>query len=158
MRKSLLNSVSIQPKDRMRSAWLDLKKIAQVQVTSEDPDFPVESAFSFGKSPGWRAGGRGAQTIRLIFDHPQRLRRLWLRFDETEVERTQEFALRWSAGGNNPRQEILRQQWNFSPGGSRTEVEDYTIDLRGVLSLELMIDPDLGRHEALASLADLRVA
>jgi hypothetical protein len=57
-----------------------------------------------------------------------------------------------------PGREILRQQWNFSPRGSTTEVEDSALDLSRVLSLELMIDPDLGKREAVASLADLRLA
>ena len=38
----------------------------------------------------------GAQTIRLIFDQPQKLKRISLVFEESETERTQEFVLRWS--------------------------------------------------------------
>ena len=49
-------------------------------------------------------------------------RRIRLRFHERECERTQEFSLTWcpAAGGGR---EIIRQQWNFSPGDSRTAVE-----------------------------------
>jgi len=158
MRKYLLDSLSCEAEVQPSSAWLDLERIAQVQVTSEDPDYPVEAAFSFGKGPGWRAGGRGEQTIRLIFDQPQRLRRLWLRFEETSIERTQEFALRWCAHWDDRRQEIVRQQWNFGPHGSRTEIEDYAVDLDGVLFLELIIEPDLRRRQAFATLADWRIA
>jgi hypothetical protein len=36
-------------------------------------------------------------------------------------------ALRWSSAAVAPPKEIVRQQWNFSPSGSTTEVEDYSI-------------------------------
>jgi hypothetical protein len=54
--------------------------------------------------------------------------------------------------------EIVRQQWNFSPAGSGSEVEDYEVDLDGVSALELAIKPDLARGEAPATLASWRVA
>jgi hypothetical protein len=51
------------------------------------------------ETQGWRAASSGTQTIRLIFDEPQRLARIALVFEETETARTQEFALRWSGDG-----------------------------------------------------------
>jgi len=54
--------------------------------------------------------------------------------------------------------EVVRQQWNFSPDGSTAESEDYAIDLKRVSILELTIDPDRGAGEALAKLADWRLA
>ena len=68
MRKVSFDYVSDPPAPE---GWLDLDQIAHVAVTSEDPQFPIESAFIPGAS-GWRAGGRGEQTIRLTFDPPQR--------------------------------------------------------------------------------------
>ena len=53
--------------------------------------------------------------------------------------------------------EIARQQWNFSPEGSVTEIEEYAVDLNGVSVLELAIRPDLGRGEAAATLASWRM-
>ena len=53
--------------------WLDLDRAAVVEVTSEEKDFPIESALVAGKTTGWRAADSGTQTIRLIFDEPQRL-------------------------------------------------------------------------------------
>ena len=157
MRKSLIDSGALEPKGQS-AAWLDVGRVAQVQVTSEDSDYPVESVFSSGKSHGWRAGVGGEQTIRLIFDQPQCLKRIWLRFEETGVDRTQEFALRWSPGRDGRRQEIVRQQWNFSPGGSMNESEDYSVDLKDVWLLELTIIPDLNRREAFATLSEWRIA
>jgi hypothetical protein len=137
--------------------WLELEQIATVEVSSEDPGFPVESVFTSQAGPGWRAADSGEQRIRLIFDYPVTLRRIRLRFDEAEFERTQEFTLRWSSAAGSSR-EVVRQQWNFSPAGATTEIEDYTVDLDGVSVLELTIQPDIGRRRAAASLTSWRVA
>lgn len=68
--------------------WLDIERAAVLEVTSEDRDFPVEAAFVSGDSRGWRAAIPGSQTIRLVFDQPQRLRCISVVFEETEAERT----------------------------------------------------------------------
>ena len=138
--------------------WLDLERLAQVEITSEDVDFPIESALIPGTGKGWQAGQPGEQTIRLLFDEPLRVRRIHLVFQEDGQERTQEFVLGWSPDGGQSYREILRQQYNFSPPGATREVEDYTIDLDGVTALELKIVPDINRGSARASLAKLRVA
>src|SRR3954465_9004166 len=74
--------------------WLDLEGRIQIEVTSEDATHPIESAFVPGGGEGWRAGGRGEQTIRLLFDEPAKLRRVRLVFREEVQGRTQEFVLR----------------------------------------------------------------
>jgi hypothetical protein len=138
--------------------WLNLERLAQVEVTSEEVGYPIESALIPGMGPGWRAAEPGEQTIRLLFDEPLRLRRVHLVFHEDEQERTQEFVLRWSPDRGQTYREILRQQYNFSPPGVTREVEDYNIDLDGVTALELKIVPDISGGAARASLAQLRVA
>lgn len=137
--------------------WLDLERLAQVEITSEASDYPIESALIPGPGSGWRAAQPGEQTIRLLFDEPLRLQRLRLVFHEDEQERTQEFVLRWSADGGQSYREIVRQQYNFSPPDAVREVEDYEIDLDGVTALELRIVPDISGGGARASLAQLRV-
>ena len=129
-----------------------------MEVSSEDPQYPIESAFKGGKSLGWRASQPGEQTIRLFFDEPKDLRRIQLRFSEPLVERTQQFTLRWANSQTAPFGEIVRQQWNFNPRGSTMELEDYKVELHHVLILGLTIDPDLGKGQAFAALADWRVA
>ena len=138
--------------------WLDLESLAQVEITSEDVDHPIESAFNPGAGPGWRAAQPREQTIRLLFDEPLRLKRIHLVFQEDEQERTQEFVLRWSPDGGQSYREIVRQQYNFSPPDAAREVEDYEMDLSGVTALELKIVPDISGGSARASLAQLRVA
>ena len=68
--------------------WLDVEELAQVEVTSEDAAHPVESALVPGEGGGWRAAQPGEQTIRLVFDRPQRLSRIWLLFIEPDTART----------------------------------------------------------------------
>jgi hypothetical protein len=138
--------------------WLDIERLAQVEITSEDVGYPIESALIPDMGSGWRAAQPGEQTIRLLFDEPRSLRRIHLMFHEGEQERTQEFVLRWSSDGGQSYREIVRQQYNFSPPGAAREVEDYDIDLDGVTALELRIVPDISGGSARASLAQLRVA
>ena len=85
-----------------------------------------------GEAQGWRAAEPGPQTIRLVFDQPQRLRRISLVFEERETARTQEFVLRWSSDDGNSFREIVRQQWNFSPPETIREVEEYQVELSNV--------------------------
>lgn len=138
--------------------WLDLNRTALVEVTSEEDGYPIESALLEGKDHGWRAEKPGPQTIRLIFDQPQKLRRIWLAFEDTENARTQEFVLRWSPDAGHSFREIVRQQWNFSPPNSTRETEDYAVELSAVTALELIIEPDKSGGAARASLASLRLA
>ena len=157
MRKRILGTHPNHAEPKSDHHWLDLEQIATVEVTSEDPSFPIESVFSISGS-GWRASQKGEQQIRILFDRPLSVHRIRLQFLEPELERTQEFALRWSSPGGGPTKEIVRQQWNFSPAGSTSEVEDYDVDLDAVSELELTIKPDLNRGEAPATLATWRVA
>ncbi len=137
--------------------WLPIEELAEVELTSEDPAFPIESAIVTGKEGrGWRAAGPGEQIIRLIFNQPTAMQRIKLQFSETQAERTQEFVLRWSNG--EPFKEIVRQQWTFSPQGSTSEVEDYRVNLDQVRVIELVLKPDLHPNNAVASLAIWRIA
>jgi hypothetical protein len=65
--------------------------------------------------------------------------------------------LRWSSDGGQSYREIVRQQYNFSPPGTTSEYEDYTVELDGLTALELSIVPDISGVPACASLAQLRL-
>jgi hypothetical protein len=153
MRKRLINPVS--PVDE---TWLDVHRLAQVELTSEDAAYPIEAALIPSAGSGWRAAQAGEQTIRLLFDEFRRVRRIQLAFQEDQQARTQEFVLRWSPNGGQSYREIVRQQYNFSPPGVTHEFEDYAVDLAGVATLELRIVPDISGGEVRASLAQLRIA
>jgi hypothetical protein len=157
MRKQIIHKsqqVPVPPGD----GWIDLEQQARVELTSEHPDHPVEAAFFARQGDGWRAAEPGQQTIRLVFDQPRSLHRIMLEFVEPDVERTQEFVLRWSADSGRTLHDIARQQWNFSPQGAPRETEDYRIVLDAVTNLELTIIPDISGGNAIATLARLRLA
>ncbi len=61
-------SGSSSPRRLGTSGWLDVNKVASVEVTSEDQNFPIESALLGDHARGWRAAESGTQTIRLVFD------------------------------------------------------------------------------------------
>ncbi len=139
-------------------SFLDLERLARVEITSEDSGHPIESALVPGRGDGWRAAEPGPQTVRVLFDEPQRIRRVHLVFEENQAERTQEFALSWTPAGEAAGRFLVRQQYTFSPGGSTRQVEDYAFDLQGATALELEIVPDIGGGGTHASLVSLRVA
>jgi hypothetical protein len=157
MRKRLISPL---PDDRISldGGELDLATLAMVEITSEDDAYPIECALQLGETRGWRAAEAGPQIIRILFDQPQKLKRIWLVFEETEAQRTQEFVLRWSPDHGRSHREIIRQQWNFSPPGTIRENEEYDVDLRDVTLLELRILPDQDGGTSRASLASLRLA
>jgi hypothetical protein len=158
MRKRLITPTP-QDTPAPSEEWLDLESAAVVEVTSEEKGYPIESALVSGETEGWRAADSGTQTIRLVFDVPQRIGRVWLVFEEAKTERSQEFVLRWFSDGGHSFREIVRQQWNFSPPETTREIENYKVDLSEVTVLELVITPDKSRGAAVrASLKSLRLA
>ena len=159
MRKRIIETGAAPLSDSHEDGeWLDLEKIAVIEVTSEEPSHPIESALIPQRSDGWRASAPGEQIIRLLFDTPQALRRVHLIFAESNCERQQEFTISWSRGQNHPVREIVRQQYHFSVNGSAREIEDYRVELKDVGLLELKIIPDRSGGPAPATLACLRLA
>jgi hypothetical protein len=156
MRKRIINKRIDEIVPTVSQNWLELENLAQVDITSEDPSHPIEAAFANGT--GWHAATPGEQTIRLLFDKPQDLKRIHLQFDENRQERTHEFVLRCSVDGGRSYQEIVRQQYTFSPSGTTKEVEKYDVNLHGVTILELWILPNISGGNALASLTKLQIA
>jgi hypothetical protein len=157
MRKRLITAVP-QVGSQTNTDWLDLGSLASVEVTSETRDHPVESALLLSDLRGWRAAQPGIQIVRLLFDHPLRVKLISLVFEESQNTRTQEFVLRWSSDLGRSFREIVRQQWNFSPLGTVLEVENYSVDLFDVTVMELEIVPDKSGGEARASLESFRLA
>jgi hypothetical protein len=135
--------------------WLNLENV-EVELTSEDPDQPIEGALLPGPSSGWRAATAGPQTIRLAWPEPVRLRRIRLVFEELAQPRTQEFVLR--ACTLDGERDIVRQQFTFSPPGTVVESEEYATSLEEVTRLELTIIPAIDGREVVAALKEWRVA
>lgn len=72
MRKRLTtpSAENIRTRDE---GWLDVERAALIEITSEQTDCPIEAALVPGDTKGWRAADAGSQTIRLVFNQPQRL-------------------------------------------------------------------------------------
>jgi hypothetical protein len=154
MRKRLVPMKSNRATDA--SHWLDLNMVT-AEITSEDRAHPIECALLEEDEFGWRAAEPGVQRLRVLFDQPQNICRIALEFVERSGTRTQEFVLRWTGEGRTT-EEIVRQQWNFSPDGAMREHEDYQVRLIGVRMLELTVNPDISDGQAYASLRRLRLA
>lgn len=157
MRKRGIGPVSVRH-TLVRSRWIEIDKDASVEVTSEEEGYPIEAPLRGDGGGSWRAAEPGPQTIRLVFDAPRRLQRIWIVFEERDVARTQEFVLRWSPDGGQTYHDIVRQQYTFAPPGTIREVEDYTVDVQGVTVVELHIVPEIAGGLARASLSEWLLA
>lgn len=137
---------------------LDVSELAAVAITSESPDSPIENAFDHLRGPGgsrWVAETPGEQTLILTFDVPQDICRISLEVEETQAARTQELQLAISQDGGNTYQELLRQEFNFSPPGTTYEHEEWNVLARKVTHLRLSIKPDKSGGPFRASLTSL---
>jgi len=159
MRKSIVSPSAVAATP-ISDLWRDLERIARVEISSEDEQFPIEHALGKKETTGWRAAATGPQLIRLHFDEPINIKRLRLHFVDRAAERSQEFAV--YAGSGSELKEVVRQQWTFSPHGSTEEIEDYTVNLSGITTLEVRIDPDRShdpkQSREYASLQSLKLA
>lgn len=157
MRKTLINQNAGNTPDS-DLIYLDLEHLAQVEISSEDPEYPIEGALVKGSKYGWQAACPGEQAIRLVFDQAQDVKHISLEFDEHDQSRTQEFALLWRTGDEDSFREILRQQYHFSPPLTNHEIENYEVDLKQLKALELRIVPNIGGGEARAKLRRLQLS
>src|SRR5215468_6180741 len=156
MRKKLVSAIR-NTDVASRHEWLELERVARVEVSSEAEGYPVEGALLNEGQGGWRASEPGIQTIRLLFDHPQTIRVVRLVFKENEFARTQEFVLRWLPQGTSTWKDVVRQQWNFSPPNTENECEEYNVDLPSATGLELSVRPDISGGDTRASLESLQL-
>jgi len=159
MRKSIVSPSAVTTTP-ISDLWRDLERIARVEISSEDEQFPIEHALGKKETTGWRAKTTGPQLIRLHFDEPLNIKHLRMHFVDKTAERSQEFAV--YAGSGAELKEVVRQQWSFSPNGSTEEIEDFAVNLSGITTLELRIDPDRSHDPKLsqnyASLQSLKLA
>lgn len=157
MKKRIITE-NVPENKELNSIWLDLEALADVEVTSEASEYPIEGALLPNQGRGWKACTPGIQTIRLLFRQAQTIQHIHLGFLETDLVRTQEYVLRWSHDQGLTFEEIVRQQWNFSPDGSNKQVEDHRRVLSSASVLELIITPDINNENVFASLEELLVA
>ena len=93
----------------------------------------------------------------LVFDRPQRIRKVSLEVEELSVSRTQELSASVSSDGGRTYRELVRQEFNFSPGTS-FERELWSAPEGAVTHLRLEIKPDKGGRVGRATLTALMLA
>ena len=157
MRKELVSAIR-NTDAASEHDWLELERVARVEVSSEAEGYPVEGALLEVGQRGWRASEPGIQAIRLVFDYPQTIRVVRVVFKEEESARTQEFVLRWLPKGTGAWKDVVRQQWNFSPPQTAIECEEYKVELPSADGLEISICPDISGGDTRASLESLQLS
>jgi len=145
------------PQTQTDMVFLNIEQLAQVEVSSESPEHPIEAALIDGHEGGWQAATPGKQIIRLHFDQPVTIKHIVLVIEEHEQSRTQELTFSWLTEGAVGYQEILRQQFGFSPPNTSKQRENYQVELNQLKSLELMIIPDISQGDSIAKVAMLRL-
>jgi hypothetical protein len=137
---------------------ISIADVATVQVTSEDADHPIDNAFDHNRGPGgsrWIADGPGEQTVILLFDSPQTIRKIGVEIEELAVSRTQELSVSVSSDGGRTYRELVRQEFNFNPPGTSFERELWSTSEGAVTHLRLEIKPDKGGRVGQATLTAL---
>ena len=140
---------------------ISIADVATVQVTSEEADHPIDNAFDHNRGPGgsrWIADGPGEQTVILLFDSPQMIRKIGVEVEELAVSRTQELSVSVSSDGGRTYRELVRQEFNFSPSGTSFERELWSASAGAVTHLRLEIKPDKGGRVGRATLTSLTLA
>jgi hypothetical protein len=140
---------------------ISIPDVATVQVTSEEADHPIDHAFDQQGGPGgsrWIASEPGEQTVILLFDAPQTIRKIGIEIEELAVSRTQELSLSVSSDGGRTYRELVRQEFNFSSPGTSFERELWSASAEAVTHLRLDIKPDKGGRAGRATLTSLTLA
>jgi hypothetical protein len=138
--------------------WLNLAKVARIHATSEAEDHPLRHALDTAPGTEWRASHPGPQIIRIRFHTARHLQRIRIVVVDAEQPRTQEFTLSWWSQRGERHQTVVRQQFNFSPRGATTQVENYEVDLPDAAVLELRVVPDMSGGSAVARISEFLVA
>ena len=97
-------------------------RLRVVEITSEEKGYPVESGPGSGETRGWRADSPGTETIRLVFDQPQRMADA--RFEK-----------------------LCASSGVSAPPNTIREIEEYRVELSNVTAFELVIVPHTAEEQ-----------
>jgi hypothetical protein len=155
----------VTPKRPVESAFFEdeipVPNVATVEVSSEQGDHPIDNVFDSNRGPGgsrWIAEGPGEQTVTLVFDSAQPIRRIGVEIEEVAVSRTQELSVSVSSDGGRTYRQLVRQEFNFSPPDTSFEREVWSVEADAVTHLRLEIKPDKGGRIGRATLTTLSLA
>jgi hypothetical protein len=159
LRKQIIPAPSRETGTVLPADRKDIAALATVLVSSELPEHPVDHLFDGRDGPGgsrWIAAEDGDQSVVLAFDTPQSVREVGLETEEPAASRTHVLTLDLSRDGGQSYQEILRQEFTFSPG-TTFERERWRVPAEGVTHLRVTVRPDKGGAPARATLTSLVV-
>jgi hypothetical protein len=160
LHKRIINTLDT-PGVESDPAALDIAAVATVIVTSEDPAHPIDNIFNYEDHTGrgrWVAATPGEQCLILDFDTPQTIRQIALTIEEREMPRTQELTISFSSDSERSYQELIRQEYNFSPPGTTWERESWSLPALKVSYLRFQINPDKGGKPCHATITSLRLS
>lgn len=156
LRKKVLAQAEGPP--RRSGAGIDIPGAAEVGVTSEAAEHPVENVFDGRDGPGgtcWTAAEPGDQALILAFDTPQTIRCITLEIEEQDVSRHQEAEVSISYDGGQTYRTLLRQGYNFSPPSTTFQREEWSVEADKVTHFRLWIRPDTGTRSGRAKVTSL---
>ena len=157
LRKRIINTARA-PASRPDLGAIDITAVATVIVTSEDPAHPIDHVFNKHNQTEtcrWIAANPGEQCVILDFDTPQTIHQIALEIEERDVQRSQELTISISSDGGRNYQELIRQEYNFSPPGTTWERETWSVPATRVSHLCLQINPDKSGKSCRATLTSL---
>ena len=138
------------PGEAADDRWLDLDELADVTI--------IVDGERVARSPhGWAADCPGEQMIEIRFRHSTSVSRLRVVSWEVEQSRTQEMTIWACLRRGEGHREVVRQRFNFSPGGATAQVEEYALHLTDVSALQVRIVPCIDGRRAVARVSELRV-
>jgi hypothetical protein len=157
LRKRIINTART-PAGSPDLGSIDITAVATVIVTSEDPVHPIDHVFNKHNQTEpcrWIAANPGEQCVILEFDKPQTIHQIALEIEERDVQRSQELTISISSDGGRNYQELIRQEYNFSPPGTTWERETWSVPATRVSHLCLQIKPDKSGKPCRATLTSL---
>jgi hypothetical protein len=139
---------------------LDLRACAEVRISSEHPDHPVDNLFDGSAGEGasrWVAARRDkAGMVLLVFDEPVDLSHCAFEAEERELVRTQQVIAEYLVASGDTYRQCFIQEFNFSPDGATYQRELIELNLRAVRRLRLTVLADKSGR-GLPSLTALRL-
>jgi hypothetical protein len=133
------------------NAWLNLDDVAEVTISAGGQRVSRRAG-------AWSAACPGEQLIEIRFRRPTTVSRVRVVSREAEQSRTQEMTIWASLRRGERHREVLRQQFDFSPGAATEQAQEYVVQLEDVSALQVRIVPSIDGRRAAACVTDLQVA
>jgi hypothetical protein len=147
LRKLLIADPIVEHSTRLAlTTELDLRACAELRISSEHPDHPIEHLFDGSAGEGasrWIAGRADKPgTILLVFDDPTDIAQCAFEAEERELARTQQVIAEYLVATGDTYRQCFIQEFNFSPRGATYQRELIELNLRAVRRLRFTVLAD----------------